>query len=273
MWIRASAEWALCLDRSSESKSRRAAEEALLARVQEGDIPELISLLSSESVLERYLAVFILGVMVEEERLPDQHKPMLQHALERLIDNAQLMASDWMFAHDVLDSLAGGFRVYLEPDLRNRGTTVAAFDEDLSARHHANQAAAVPRVRAISVGEAVAAVLAALPDEAAPLQTMRVDIEAWVTEWHLGRKAPAVAELPRHDDMQVEPAAARALSRLYYNFICRLPERALPLKQLMDLLGQPDSGDRVSAYYGISSGSGLLLLADGKGLLEGWKMN
>lgn len=170
-----------------------------------------------------------------------------------LIDRAELLSKEWYLAHTVVDSIADEFRAYLGTDLKKRGMTVEQFDADLEATVAARRAARVPRANEVSVEAAVATVFASIAPESR-LHALRENVEQWVNSWRQRR-------------------SAEALSLLHRDFIGCLEPHTVPLQALVDLLGQPDSGTRRDAYWGLSPASGLVLLADQSGMIESMKLN
>jgi hypothetical protein len=80
------------------------------------------------------------------------------------------------------------------------------------------------------------------------------EVTLWAEDWRRHRSGPA-------------------LSALYHRFITCIPERKVPMQFLINLLGSPDYGDPFQVYYGLNPDSGLVLIADSDGFLEGRKLN
>lgn len=100
---------------------------------------------------------------------------------------------------------------------------------------------------------AAASIFETVPSWPGKSEDLQRKVEAWADAWRSTRDR-------------------EALNRLHDYFVANLPMHVVTLQAIVDLLGPPDNWDSHMVYYG-NRDSGLVLLADARGLLDGMKLN
>ena len=240
-------EWSVWLQ-SSDRRLRSQARDALLAA---GSVDELLDMCRAPDPVAAYGALrLLMHAYVETEPRPEW-QARLPGALKAFIANSEFFSRPWEMSHHFLDSIEDRHRSFLAEDLAARGLTAEDYQREIDQRGERVRRNVAAMAISMSAEDCVRQFLAAggSLEQATPEETI-----SWAEEWRSHR-------------------SREALSKLYHRFITCIPERKVPLQVLINLLGSPDSGDSFQAYYSINLDSGLVLIADSDGLLEGRKLN
>ncbi len=241
------AEWSVW-QHSSDSQSRSQARDALLA---EGSVDELLDLCRTPDLETAYAALrLLMHAFVETEPRPEW-QTRFPDALRAFIAHSAFFSLPWEMSHHFLDSIEQRHRSFLAEDLAARGLAMEDYQREIDGRRERIRRKVAAMAVPMSAEEWVRGFLASggSLEQATPEETI-----SWAEDWRSHR-------------------SPEALSQLYYRFITCIPERKVPMQILINLLGSPTSGDSSQVYYSINSASGLVLIADSDGFLEGRKLN
>ena len=232
-------------------KARARAGNVLLAEARSEEIDELLAMCGKADPEDAYAAVRLLMQAYVEDGPKPEWQVRLPNALKAFIARSEFFSLVWRTSHTRLDFVQGCPRSFLGEDLAARGLTMddyeRAIDEEAESVRRQVAAMAVP----MSAEDCIRAFLTA---GGSLERATAEELVSWAKEWRSCR-------------------SSHALSQLYDRFINCMPERKVPLQFLINLLGPPDSGDPYQVYYSLNRNSGLVLIADRNGFLEGRKLN